>query len=50
MSMDLNVGKTKSSCSDDESLKTATVLSTESNTETKTTPHVSTFSGTCIGI
>lgn len=30
--------KTKSICSDDESLKTLTIVSTESNTETKTSP------------
>lgn len=32
------LSKTKSICSDDESLKTLTVVSTESNTETKTSP------------
>lgn len=39
--MDLSVGKAKSSCSDDESLKAVTsALSTASNTETKTSPQV----------
>lgn len=32
------LSKTKSICSDDESLKTLTIVSTESNTETKTSP------------
>lgn len=32
------LSKTKSICSDDESLKTITIVSTESNTETKTSP------------
>lgn len=32
------LSKTKSICSDDESLKTLTIISTESNTETKTSP------------
>lgn len=32
------ISKTKSICSDDESLKTLTIVSTESNTETKTSP------------
>lgn len=41
ISMDLSVGKAKSSCSDDESLKAVTsALSTASNTETKTSPQV----------
>lgn len=35
---DAHMTKTKSICSDDESLKTMTMMSTESNTETKTTP------------
>lgn len=34
----VQLSKTKSICSDDESLKTLTVVSTESNTETKTSP------------
>lgn len=40
LSIELNLRKTKSSCSDDESLKTMTMVSTESttNTGTKTTP------------
>lgn len=41
LSYDTHLTKTKSICSDDESLKTLTVLSTESNTETKTTPQIS---------
>lgn len=41
-SNDVQSTKAKSICSDDESLKTATILSTESatNTETRTTPQV----------
>lgn len=39
LSMDLNIQKAKSICSDDElSCKTVTVVSTSENTETKTTP------------
>lgn len=39
LSMDLNIQKAKSICSDDElSCKTVTVVSTTENTETKTTP------------
>lgn len=34
----VHLTKTKSICSDDESLKTLTIISTESNTETKTSP------------
>lgn len=33
------LSKTKSVCSDDESQRTLTVVSTESNTDTKTSPH-----------
>lgn len=42
ISNDVHLTKTKSICSDDESLKTMTAVSTESatNTETKTTPQV----------
>lgn len=42
LSSDIPVTKAKSICSDDESLKTATILSTGSgtNTETKTSPQV----------
>lgn len=36
--MTAQLSKTKSICSDDESLKTLTIVSTESNTETKTSP------------
>lgn len=38
LTYDAHLTKTKSICSDDESLKTMTMLSTESNTETRTTP------------
>lgn len=38
LTYDAHLTKTKSICSDDESLKTMTMMSTESNTETKTTP------------
>lgn len=38
LTYDAQLTKTKSICSDDESLKTMTMVSTESNTETKTTP------------
>lgn len=40
------LSKTKSICSDDESLKTLTIISTESNTETKTSPQDAGDAGT----